>query len=110
MRTRNPLRGAAAAAALLASVLVPAATPAGAAPAAVHTQAVFNNPLGTPAEQRAVVDRQIELIEGAPAHARIRLAMYYADDPALPEALIAAHRRGVAVQAVFDSKAAGMAP
>ncbi|MGW7365446.1 phospholipase D-like domain-containing protein [Streptomyces sp. NPDC054841] len=74
------------------------------------TEAVFNNPTGTAAEQQAVVARQVELIAGAPAGARIRLAMFYADDPTLPDALIAAHRRGVGVQAVFDYKAVAMAP
>ncbi|MFI1176097.1 phosphatidylserine/phosphatidylglycerophosphate/cardiolipin synthase family protein [Streptomyces melanogenes] len=113
MRSRPALRTAALAAALLASTLTAQATTASAdaaAPAPVTTQAVFNNPVGTAAEQQAVVARQVELIAGAPAGARIRLAMFYADDPALPDALIAAHRRGVDVQAVFDEKAVSMAP
>ncbi|MFF8608774.1 phosphatidylserine/phosphatidylglycerophosphate/cardiolipin synthase family protein [Streptomyces sp. NPDC015346] len=104
MRFRHSLRIGALAAALLATTLTVSATPAGAETAGVTTQAVFNNPIGTVDEQRAIVNKQIELINGAPAGSRIRLAMYYATDPALPDALIAAHQRGVQVQAIFDHK------
>ncbi|KUH36318.1 hypothetical protein ATE80_24320 [Streptomyces kanasensis] len=65
------------------------------------TQAVFNNPIGTVAEQRAIVDKQIELIAGAPAGSLIRLSYYYLNDPDFADALIAAHDRGVRVQAIF---------
>ncbi|MFF8280435.1 phosphatidylserine/phosphatidylglycerophosphate/cardiolipin synthase family protein [Streptomyces lateritius] len=105
MRFRHRLRIGALAAALLATTLTVSATPAGAETAGVTTQAVFNNPIGAEDEQRAIVNKQIELINGAPAGSRIRLAMYYATDPALPDALVAAHQRGVQVQAIFDIKA-----
>ncbi|WP_158987972.1 hypothetical protein [Streptomyces sp. QHH-9511] len=68
------------------------------------TEAVFNNPIGTDAERWAIVNRQIELVEGAPAGSRIRVAMYYAKEGSLPTALINAHARGVHVQAIFDHK------
>ncbi|MFD7324755.1 phosphatidylserine/phosphatidylglycerophosphate/cardiolipin synthase family protein [Streptomyces sp. NPDC059875] len=109
MRTRHKLRAVALAAALLASVLTVSAAPAGAesagATAGVTTQAVFNNPIGTVSEQRAIVDKQIELIAGAPAGSRIRLSYYYLNDADFTDALIAAHDRGVQVQAIFDDKA-----
>jgi phosphatidylserine/phosphatidylglycerophosphate/cardiolipin synthase-like enzyme len=78
--------------------------PRGVAPQVVGTETVFNNPVGTDAEQRAIVNRIIELIEGSPAGARIRVAMYYADDPAIPTALVAAKNRGVSVQVIFSHK------
>ncbi|MFE0737311.1 phosphatidylserine/phosphatidylglycerophosphate/cardiolipin synthase family protein [Streptomyces sp. NPDC058855] len=109
MRTRLKAGPVALAAAFLASVFTVSATPAGAettpATAGVTTQAVFNNPIGTVAEQRAIVDKQIELIGGAPAGSLIRLSYYYLNDPDFADALIAAHDRGVRVQAIFDEKA-----
>ncbi|MFZ3592738.1 phospholipase D-like domain-containing protein [Streptomyces sp. BH104] len=109
MRWRSVLRVVALPAALCAVVLGQAG-PAPAAARAVGTEAVFNDPVGTAAEQQAIVTRQVELIDGAPAGSRIRLAMFYADDPTVTDALIAAHARGVAVQAILDSTAASMAP
>ena len=47
----------------------------------VATEAVFNNPLGTDDQKNAIVNRLVQLIDGAPAGSRIRMAMYYADDP-----------------------------
>src|SRR5581483_5864721 len=41
-------------------------------------------------------------IDGAPAGSRIRMAMYYADDPVVPNALINAKNRGVNVQVISD--------
>ncbi|MGA8114796.1 MAG: phospholipase D-like domain-containing protein [Actinocatenispora sp.] len=91
--------------ALLASGLA-APTPAA---AAVTTQAVFNDPNGTTAQQNAIVTRIVELINGAAAGSRIRMSMYYVDDPAIPDALIAAHGRGVQVQVIVDHKETGIA-
>ncbi|MER7535972.1 phospholipase D-like domain-containing protein [Streptomyces sp. NPDC097704] len=113
MRIRHKLRAASLAAALLASALTVSAAPAGAetagatAAAGVTTQAVFNNPVGTATEQRAIVDKQIELINGAPAGSRIRLSYYYLNDATFTNALTAAYDRGVNVQAIFDIKATG---
>ncbi|MGW6966405.1 phospholipase D-like domain-containing protein [Streptomyces zaomyceticus] len=98
------LRAGALAAALLATIPVLSAAPAEAETAGVTTQAVFNNPIGTAAERWAIVNKQVELVNGAPAGSRIRVAMYYAKDGTLPDALISAHARGVQVQAIFDNK------
>ncbi|WP_181690226.1 phospholipase D-like domain-containing protein [Streptomyces sp. NBRC 110611] len=78
--------------------------------AGVTTEAVFNNPNGSRAEQLAIVNRQVDLISGAPAGSRIRMAMFYATHAPVVDALAAAHRRGVRVQAVFDNKAVDSAP
>ncbi len=75
-------------------------------PLAVGTEAVFTNPTGTEAQQRAIVNRVISLIDGAAAGSRIRVAMFYADDPAIPTALVNARNRGVSVQAIFDARVA----
>jgi hypothetical protein len=90
----------AAGAALLPAVNVSAA------PLAVSTEAVFSNPTGTDAEQRAIVNRIVQLIDGAAVGSRIRVSLFYADDPAIPAALVAAKNRGVSVQAIFDSRMA----
>jgi phosphatidylserine/phosphatidylglycerophosphate/cardiolipin synthase-like enzyme len=76
--------------------------PSRATAAAPTTQAVFNNPVGTAAQQQAIQNRLVELIDGAPAGSTIRMAMFYATDPTIPNALVAARGRGVNVQAIFD--------
>lgn len=68
----------------------------------VTTEAVFNNPAGTDAEQKAIVNRIVQLIDGAPAGSRIRMSMYYADDATIPTALVNASNRGVNVQVIFN--------
>src|SRR4051794_29164503 len=72
--------------------------------AAPVTSAVFNNPTGTAADKSALQNRIVELIGTAAVGSRIRMAMYYADDATIPNALVAAHQRGVNVQVVFDSR------
>src|SRR3954471_2578369 len=95
----------------LAALVVGALLLVGMTPAhaAVATQAVFNNPTGTAAEQAAIVTKISGLIAGAPAGSRIRMSMYYADDPTIPNALIAAKSRGVNVQVIFSYKETGEA-
>lgn len=66
--------------------------------------AVFNNPVGTAAERTAIQTRTVELVEAAPPGSLIRVAQYYADDPTIPNALVAAKNRGVAVQVVLDGR------
>ncbi|HYQ67576.1 phospholipase D-like domain-containing protein [Actinophytocola sp.] len=90
---------------MVAAALVPAKVSA-ATPLAVTTEAVFTKPTGTEAEQRAIVNRVISLIDGAAAGSRIRVALFYADDNAIPTALVAARNRGVSVQAIFDHRMA----
>jgi hypothetical protein len=67
------------------------------------TGAVFNNPLGTTAQKQAIQNRIVELINGAPAGARIRMAMFYASDATIPKALVAAKGRGVNVQVILNN-------
>lgn len=84
--------------AISASVLVAPPAPAQAAPT---TSAVFNDP--TKGNGSEIQDRIVQLIQDAPAGSRIRMAMFYADDPTIPNALVAAKNRGVNVQVIFDS-------
>lgn len=86
--------------------LIPGTANGSSSPLAVSTEAVFTKPTGTEAEQRAIVNRIISLIDGAAAGSRIRVSLFYADDPAIPTALVAARNRGVSVQAIFDSRMA----
>lgn len=95
---------AATAACLVAGML------AGSAPAAaatLTTQAIFNDPGGSASAQSAIVDKVVELIDAAPAGSRVRMSMFYADDVRIPNALIAAHQRGVNVQVIFSYKETG---
>ncbi|GAA4204538.1 phospholipase D-like domain-containing protein [Actinocatenispora rupis] len=95
----------------LAALAVAASVLVGTAPAhaAVTTQAIFNDPTGTAAQQAAIVTKIVELIDGAPAGSRIRMSMFYADDSTIPDALVAAKNRGVNVQVVFSYKETGEA-
>jgi phosphatidylserine/phosphatidylglycerophosphate/cardiolipin synthase-like enzyme len=81
-----------------------------AAAAAPVTSAVVNNPVGTDAEKRAIQDKIVELIDGAAAGSRIRMAMFYGDDPTVPNALVSAKNRGVNVQIVFNDNDQTVAP
>jgi hypothetical protein len=74
----------------------------GVAAAAPTTHAVFNNPVGTAAEQQSIQNRVVELVAGAPAGSTIRVSQFYASDATVPNALVAAKNRGVNVQAIFD--------
>ncbi|MGA4958529.1 phospholipase D-like domain-containing protein [Streptomyces lavendulocolor] len=90
----------------LVSVLA-APAPAG---AAVTTEAIFNNPAGTTAEQNRIRDRLVALINGAPAGTSVRLAMYTFTDNDVRDALIAAKGRGVAVKVIVDYKSHAYKP
>ncbi|MFI7425402.1 phospholipase D-like domain-containing protein [Micromonospora sp. NPDC049836] len=107
MSLRRVVSSLAAAGCLLAAGLSIGPGPATAAPT---TTAVFNNPVGTTAEKAAIQTRLVELIDGAPAGSRIRMAMYYATDATVPNALIAAKNRGVNVQVVFNDNDRTKAP
>lgn len=82
---------------------VPTAT-ATPAPTAVTTSAVFNDPKGDPARQRAVLDRIVRLVDGSPTGATVRAALFYLADGPVADALAAAARRGVRVQVVTDHR------
>jgi phosphatidylserine/phosphatidylglycerophosphate/cardiolipin synthase-like enzyme len=100
-----PIGGAFVAIVALAAWLT--AVPAQAA--TVVTGAVFNDPT-VAAGHSTIQDKITSLIEGTPAGARIRMSMYYADDATIPNALVAAHDRGVNVQVIFDHKETGLGP
>ena len=61
----------------------------------------FNNPLGTPAQQRKLLQQVIRTTNSAPAGSTIRMAVYSFGDGQVADALLAAHARGVAVKMVF---------
>ena len=99
---------------LAALALVPgAAAPASSSPAAhVAKQArasswvppsgaTFNNPIGTPAQQRKLLRQVIHTTNSAPAGSTIRMAVFSFGDPQTADALLAAYRRGVVVKLVF---------
>lgn len=79
---------------------VPAAGASGWTPS---TGAVFNRPVGTSAEQRAVLAQVNRAIDATPRGATIRIAVFsFADKPTATR-LIAAHERGVRVQLIFNA-------
>ncbi len=63
---------------------------------------VFNDPLGSAAQRGAVFTQLTALIDATPAGQTIRSSMFEFDDPDVADALIAAHRRGVAVKVIVD--------
>lgn len=87
---------------LLAGLLVGGAAPAAAVTKPVINGPVFNDPLGTPAQQEAVFTQLINLIDATPAGETIRSSMFELEDQAVADALIAAHQRGVAVKLIVD--------
>jgi phosphatidylserine/phosphatidylglycerophosphate/cardiolipin synthase-like enzyme len=105
--TLGLLRTAVVSAALVAGALALSA-PADAGPA---TQRVghyvppaggnFNNPLGTPTQQRKLLQQVIRTVNSAPAGSTIRMAVFSFGDGPTADALIAAHDRGVNVKLVF---------
>jgi hypothetical protein len=93
-----------AAAVLAALVLVPGTTaPATAAAGYVPPSGpTFNNPIGTPYQQRRLLQQVIRATNHAPPGSTIRMAVFSFGDPATADALLAAHRRGVKVKLVFS--------
>jgi len=81
--------------------VVATATPAR---AAVTMETVFNIPTGSVTQQHAIDNRVIELIQGAPSGSTIQVSMYYMATDAIPDALVAAHKRGANVQVLMDGK------
>ena len=61
----------------------------------------FNNPIGTPTQQRKLLQQVIRTVNSTPAGATIRMAVFSFGDGPTADALIAAHRRGVNVKMVF---------
>jgi phosphatidylserine/phosphatidylglycerophosphate/cardiolipin synthase-like enzyme len=85
---------------LLAGLLVPGTV----APAAAAGRydppsgVLFNNPLGTNAQKRAIFDHLRRSINSSPRNSKIRIATWNFKSPALTDALVEAHRRGVSVR------------
>lgn len=63
--------------------------------------ALFNNPLGTQAQQRRLFRHMIRTIRSVPPRGTIRIAVFSFADKATSRALIAAYRRGVRVKLIF---------
>lgn len=94
--------------------LIPAA-PAGAEPSPVLGEAwsapgnplswgpVFNNPLGSVAEQRRILTYLAAVIDATPSGAVVRVAVYGFTDGAVASALHRAADRGVQIRMVLDS-------
>jgi len=87
---------------LVATLLVASATPAAALTKPVVNGPVFNDPLGTPAQQSAIFTQLIRLIDATPAGAQIRGSAHEFADEDVADALLAAHRRGVDVRLIVD--------
>lgn len=88
---------------LVAALLLGSATPAAAAPVKpVINGPVFNDPLGTPAQQKAIFTQLVQLIDATPAGAQIRGSMYEFNDQEVANALLAANSRGVDVKLIVD--------
>ncbi|MFJ4776726.1 phosphatidylserine/phosphatidylglycerophosphate/cardiolipin synthase family protein [Streptomyces sp. NPDC088762] len=99
------IRNAAAVGALIlgASLLeVPGAV---AADDSVALTATFNDPAGTTAQQDAIRNELISLIDRTPAGAEINGSMYLFTDGGVGNALIAAKKRGVKVKLIVDGDA-----
>jgi len=66
------------------------------------TGAVFNRPVGTRAEQRAIFAHVNRAIDATPRGATIRFAVFSFADKPTASRLIDAHKRGVKVQLIFN--------
>ena len=66
------------------------------------TGATFNRPVGTAAEQRRIFTHVNRTIDSAPAGSTIRIAVFSFSEKATADKLLAAKRRGVNVELVFD--------
>lgn len=67
------------------------------------TGAVFNRPVGSYSQQRAIFTHVNQTIDATPSGATIRFAVYSFAEKATADRLIAAHQRGVNVQLIFDN-------
>ncbi|MEU0005738.1 phospholipase D-like domain-containing protein [Streptomyces sp. NPDC006314] len=87
---------------LVAALLLGGATPAAALTKPIVNGPVFNDPLGTPTQRKAIFTQLVQLIDATPAGAQIRGSMYEFRDQEVANALLAAHRRGVDVKLIVD--------
>jgi hypothetical protein len=66
------------------------------------TGAIFNRPIGTATEQRQIFAHVNKTIDSAPYGSTIRIAVFSFSEKTTADKLLAAKRRGVNVQLVFD--------
>jgi phosphatidylserine/phosphatidylglycerophosphate/cardiolipin synthase-like enzyme len=93
---------AAAVLSLVAALLLGSATPAAALAKPIVNGPVFNDPLGTAVQQKAIFTQLVQLIDATPAGAQIRGSVYEFNDQEVANALLAAHQRGVNVKLIVD--------
>lgn len=89
----------------LVATLLGSATPAAALTKPVINGPVFNDPLGTPAQQKAIFTQLVQLIDATPPGAQIRGSMYEFNDQEVANALLAANARGVDVKPSSTTRA-----
>jgi phosphatidylserine/phosphatidylglycerophosphate/cardiolipin synthase-like enzyme len=63
---------------------------------------IFNDPTGSLAKHRRIIDRVEDVIDHAPKGSRIRMAQYLFNLDSTADALIRAYARGVNVQLIID--------
>ncbi|MFD6275572.1 phospholipase D-like domain-containing protein [Streptomyces sp. NPDC060209] len=71
---------------------------------------IFNNPLGTAAEQNAIRTKILDYVGSSPAGSSIKVALYHLWDQGVAQALADAHQRGVDVQMVLDESTVSSRP
>ncbi|NYV73418.1 phospholipase D-like domain-containing protein [Streptomyces sp. UH6] len=84
---------------------------AAASAAAEVSGPVFNNPLGTQAEQEAIREKILGFIHSAPQGSSIKVALYHFWDEGVARALADAHtQRGVSVKLMLDETTVSSRP
>ncbi|WP_107064598.1 phospholipase D-like domain-containing protein [Streptomyces sp. NRRL S-118] len=90
----------------LVVALMPLSAPAaGAVDDPVGVAATFNDPVGTAAQQDAIRNQLISLIDRSPAGAEINGSVYLITDGGVRDALVSAKQRGVKVKLIVDGDA-----
>ncbi|MGW7433204.1 phospholipase D-like domain-containing protein [Streptomyces sp. NPDC054861] len=78
---------------------------------AEQSRAIFNNPLGTTAEQQAIRTQLLQYIGSSPTGSSIKVGLYHFWDSEMAQALADAHTlRGVAVQIILDESTVSSRP
>ncbi|MGA5703468.1 phospholipase D-like domain-containing protein [Peterkaempfera bronchialis] len=90
---------------LLGTTLLGVPGTAAAADDTVPLTTTFNNPVGTAAEQDAIRNELISLVNRAPQGSEINGSIYLFTDGGVSSALIAAKQRGVKVKVIVDGDA-----
>ncbi len=67
----------------------------------------FNNPLGSPEEQYAIINKLQSMIDAAPPKSYIRMSFYSLTIPSFVDRLVEAHKRGVNVRVIMSQHADG---